>query len=534
MNAPTRAAAVLVRAEERLRAEGLTGARAFEALVGALRARLGDDVVAQPVAAGLVAELPVDGVDLLGLAYERFFADLFKGRRGQYFTPRPLVELLLARAGVGAGDVVLDPTCGSGGFLVCAARRGARVRGIERDPLLADLAALNLRLAGFPADILTADFFATDPEPVDVVVANPPFSVVIDDRAVLDRHETGRGRARVLSDALFVEALARWVKPGGRAAIVLPSSILVNGSAEPLRDRLDADFVRVEACGLPEGVFRPFGGAAGRACLLWLRRRPAQRATARWADLADPGWDVRLQRFRATSTSAIEALGRGEGWADLPEGAWTPPAPGLDGDHPRVADLAEVIEERVVPSRTPEAPFVAIDLADADRATGETRGTLVRGAEISGPRARMAPDDVLVARLRPELGNVALARSPEAAVGALVGSPEWIVLRPRRHGHFLLHALRTPTWRAGLPVTGGQTRPRTSPEHVVAAGVPWPGEELASRIDSLSAELHEERARLRTRLDGVQAAVDRFASGELDAAGLAAEIDRLSVGSVAP
>ena len=52
-----------------------------------------------------------------------------------------------------------------------------------------------------------ADFFAAEPDPVDVLVANPPFSVDVDDPAVLARFELGAGRTRVSSDRLFVEAM---------------------------------------------------------------------------------------------------------------------------------------------------------------------------------------------------------------------------------------------------------------------------------------------------------------------------------------
>jgi methylase of polypeptide subunit release factors len=515
----------LLRAEDRLRAEGMTGGRAFEALVDALRARLGDDVEPLPAARDAVADLPLGpGVDLLGLAYERFFSDLFKGKRGQYFTPRPLVELLLDVAGVGPGDDVLDPTCGSGGFLVVAARRGARVRGIERDPLLARLAALNLRLAappvaaGVPPAIQQADFFAAEPDPADVVVANPPFSVAIEDPAVLRRYTLAEGRDRAVSDALFCEALARWVRPGGRAAIVLPFSIVSNAASEPLRDALDAGFAREGVCALPEGVFRPFGGAAGRAVLLWLRRRPCAAIPARWADLADPGWDVRSQRFKATSTAGIEALARGDGWRALD--GWTPPGAASDGLP--LADLAIPRDERTS-AREAEARYRVVDLADVDKATGEVIGVREEpGAALIGPKSVLKQGDVLVSRLRPELNTVAIA--PADAFG----SSEWIALEPRKLPHWLLLALRTPAWRASLPLTGGQTRPRTTAEAVATSRVPWPGEEVASRADALAAQLHAQRASLRDRLLRLQEAVDRFGAGEIGAEELDAIVRALS------
>lgn len=521
----------LVRAEERLRAEGLTGARAFTALRDAVRARLGEPVDALDAAVDAVQDLPLGaGVDLFGLAYERFFADLFKGRRGQYFTPRPLVELLLSRLSVGPGDDVLDPTCGSGGFLVQAGARGARVRGIELDPLLADLARLNLAVAGVEGQIVHADFFTAEPDPVDVVVANPPFSVPIRDPAVLGRYSLGRGRRQVPSDWLFCEALERWVKPGGRAGLVLPYSLLASPSFEPVRARLAASWHREALCALPEGVFRPFGGAAGRAVLLWLVRERSARST-RWAELQDPGYDVRSIHYRPTDPAEIEALADPARWETLPDGAWTPSGGG-EGGRP-LAELARASTRRVRPDLQPEAPFGLVDLADTDKATGEvSRVQPLPGARIRGLRPAVRPGDLLVARLRPELGNVAIARRPAGVVGELVGSPEWIVLEARDLPHFTLHALRTPSWRDALPVTGGQTRPRTSPEAVLSTRVPWPGEPVARRIDQLSQSLHTQRAALRDRLDALQDLVDRFAAGELDADELNRRVAALEAGPV--
>lgn len=504
----------LVRAEERLRAEGLTGGQAFEALRDAVRARLGEPVEARPSAVEAVADLPLDGeIDLLGLAYERFFADLFKGRRGQYFTPRPIVELMLDRAGVRPGETVLDPTCGSGGFLVVAARRGARVRGLEVDPTLVDLARLNLAVAGVGGEVEQGDCFLADVDPVDLVVANPPFSVAIRDAAVLSRYELARGRRRAPSDHLFCEALERWVRPGGRAAVVLPWSLVVNPTFAAVRERLAARWHREAVCQLPEGVFRPFGGAAGRAVLLWLRREGSGRTL--WAVLRDPGWDVRSIHVRPTSDADRRRLARDEAWEALPAGAWTPPRGGGEGQPLRA--LASPRTERVAPSGTPDAPFALVELAHVDKATGEVSGAAaVRGADLGGARPAIEPGDLLVSRLRPELGNVAVARRPGGVEGRLVGSPEWIVLRPRRLPHFTLHALRTPAWRDALPVTAGQTRPRTTPDAVLDSAVPWPGEARAARIDAISRDLHARRAALRDRLDALQRAVDAWAAREID------------------
>ncbi len=517
-------AAAMVVAEERLRACGWTGARAFDELLEAIRERLGAPARPSAQAREVAAELPLNtGEDLLGLAYERFFADLFKGRRGQFFTPGPVCVLLLSRLDLRPGDTVLDPTCGSGGLLVHAARRGASVRGIELDPRLAQLASLNLRMAGHARAVRQADFFRVPPEPVDIVVANPPFSIPLRDPELLSRFELGRGQRTMLSDVLFLEALEDWVRPGGRAGVVLPWSVFVNDRFEAVRGRVDAAWRRLGVCELPEGVFRPFGGAAGRAGLLWLERKaPGQSATvgepAWWAVVRDPGYDVRRQHFKATDEQEIRDLASGRGWAPLPPGAWVPQrseVPGTPvGDHARLAPAAD--------GPLGDGPVWVLDLANADRSTGEAHPR--RGAVTDvASRRTLQPGDVLVARLRPNLGNV--ARAPEVP-GRLVGSPEWVALRASHPG-WLLHALRTPAFRQALPSTGGQTRPRVSADGILQARVPRPAADLVARVDALSGALFAARQALREQLDALQAAVDAFTAGEIDEAGLRRALEEI-------
>ena len=507
------AAGVLRRAEERLRAAGLTGAQAFDALEQALAQRSGEGSGAHPVAAAAVAELPEGPVDVLGLAYERFFADLFKGKRGQYFTPPPIVGLLGARLSPRSGQRLLDPAAGSGGLLRSLARPGMEVEGIERDPRLASLARRVLSLAGVPATVWNADMFLADPEPADIVVANPPFSVRVDDAEVLARWGCVGPTS---SDRLFARALGTWVVPGGRAAIVMPLSLVANGSWAAERAELDQRFQREAVLALPEGVFRPFGGAAGRAALVWLRRRhPGELGLPlpmAWAELSDPGYDPRSIALKPTSGDEVAALAAGRGWRELGAGRWAPQ--GQSGEGRALSTLVDVRRER-----HPGGPTQRLDLADVDRVTKEARPVAVD--ELPRGRWAMTPGDLLVSRLRPELGNVVVAPVPAA------GSPEWVVLSAPRYGHYLWLYLRTAAWRAQLPLSGGQTRPRVRADDVLATSVRWPGDALAADVSALAEELVAERRRLQERLEGLARAVARFADdGNAEALSSALDLAR--------
>jgi len=531
----------LTAAEHRLRACGLTGRAAFAALCRHLGRRLGlppalapEGPEAPPEAA--LDRLPLTGeLDLFGLAYERFFPDLFKGRAGQYFTPRPLVEFAADLAGVGPGDRVLDPACGPGGFLVAALKRGAEVRGLEIDPDLVTLARLNLALQGAdPGAVVQGDLFRATLEPADVVLANPPFSVSIRDRALLATYELGRGRDGIASDQLFFEAAWRMLAPGGRLCAVLPWSIAVNPRAEAARAWADGRFVREAVVALPEGVFRPFGGTATRACLVLLRRRPAAAPRQLMARITDPGYDPSRADYRPTDgddfarVSAFLAGGAGEAdaaWVS-PGGDWSP-GTHLDGssiapERARVAlgALVRPAGRTLDPSTTPEVRYTEIDLADLDKTTGEVAGARSRvGADFRPGQAKatFAEGDLLFGRMRPYLNNVGVAQRPRGALPAqLVGSSEWIPLRAGRQPFFALLALRSPFVREQLKTTGGQTRPRARADALPAVEVPDPGPRLRERLDELVGELHRRRLEARRSLARIEALYEAWGRGDLD------------------
>ncbi|MCB9777010.1 MAG: N-6 DNA methylase [Alphaproteobacteria bacterium] len=552
-------------AEDRLRSLGLSGRAAYAALCRALADRLalprhlwldGPDA---PPEAGL-DQLPLTAeLDLFGLAYERFFPEVFKAEHGQYFTPRPVVELMADLAGVGPRQRVLDPTCGAGSFLVIAHARGADVDGIEVDPELVALCRLNLKLHGAdPRAVRRADLFR-DPglfdggprsggddgalfdrdERWDVVLANPPFSVEIRDAAALGRTSLAQGRAHVASDELFLEAAFRVLRPGGRLCALLPHSVVANARTARLRAWLDQRFVRLAVVALPEGVFRPFGGTGARACIVCLQKRPAPVVDWAAAVIESPGYDPARRTYHRQEPDELAALRLR--WPDgLPrfpadEPSWDPAAllgtTGIAGGVPTttLGRLAPYVPRQRKPGDDPDGAYVEIDLVDADKATGEVvtgRGRV--GAEFRGTKATFDEGDLLFARIRPSLNSVAIARRPLADVdGELCGSAEWMRLVPPESPHFALVAARSPFVRAQLRGTGGRTRPRIRTRDLAPVVVPDPGADNRARIDALVRDAHDARARARRVLDQVDALYAAFGRGELDVDALAQSLDAL-------
>jgi SAM-dependent methyltransferase len=532
-----RFAAELTDAEARLRAAGLSGRNAFAALCRSLASRLGLERRFWIEGPDAPAEVGLDRIaltaelDLFGLAYERFFSDIFKAERGQFFTPRPLVELMVDLAAIRPGQKVLDPTCGSGSFLVAAHARGAEVDGIEIDPELVALCRLNLVLHGAdPRGVRRGDLFREleDDERWDVVLANPPFSLDVTDTAALRLFTLAIGRARASSDVLFLEAAWRRLRPGGILVAVLPRSLLANQAFADLRDWVEERFVRRAILSLPEGIFRPFGGAASRASVVALAKRPAALQPWIAVEVRHPGFDTRRKVYRPTEPDELARLRLDIRQGTAPrraadERGWIPEAfdrdAGIASGVRRVplASLAPRVSSTQRPGDDPGAPFTEIDLADVDKATGEViAARATAGARLRGTKSSFAEGDLVFARLRPNLNNVAIVRRPDPRLpAAIVGSSEWVRLAPPIHPRFALVAARSSFTRAQVSSTEGQTRPRIRPSDLDEVEVPDPGETARAEIDRIVGRALDARWEARQILVRVAELYEAFGKGEL-------------------
>ena len=530
-------------AEDRLRAVGFSGRRAYAALCRNLAMRLNipqklwiDGPDAPPEAR--LERIPLTAeLDLFGLAYERFFPDVFKAERGQFFTPRPLVELMADLAEIRPGERVLDPTCGSGTFLVVAKARGADVDGIEVDPELVALCRLNLALHGAnPRAVRMADLFREAPtEQWDVILANPPFSVRIDDALALQHFSLAAGRGRVASDTLFLQAAHDRLRPGGRLAVVLPRSVISNDSNAWLRAWLSARFVRRAIVSLPEGVFRPFGGTSARAVILVLEKLPARIDDFKIGVVKHPGYDPTRKRFLATEADDLSAIRIAFANGQMPTApssasAWVPEelleAEAIP-EHVPVLTLGEVAplapQQSFRPSDSTEVFYTEIDLADVDKQTGEVSGGRSRsGSEFKGSKTPFEEGDLLFARIRPNLNNVVIAAKPHPDLPTtLCGSSEWIRLQPQVERYFALVAARSHFVRDQLTSTGGQTRPRIKASDLAGLYVPDPGVVNRSSIDRIVGRAMKARSDARRDMAAVAALYAAFGEGEIDEAALA-------------
>jgi len=249
------------------------------------------------------------GVDLKGDAYEELLSkgasDKGSGA-GQYFTPRDLIAGLVDVIDPKAGDTVVDPACGTGGFLLVAHEHAARnaenltpterahlrdefASGYELVDGTARLAAMNLLLHGIGTPdgdslIEVRDALIADPgQRWSIVLSNPPFGrkssltmVGADGREVREDREIERQDFVVTTSNKqlnFVQHIMTILDINGRAAVVLPDNVLFEGGAgETLRKKLLADFDLHTMLRLPTGIFYAQGVKAN---VLFFDKKPA-------------------------------------------------------------------------------------------------------------------------------------------------------------------------------------------------------------------------------------------------------------------
>lgn len=250
--------------------------------------------------------------DIKGDAYEGLLeknARDTKSGAGQYFTPRPLIDVIVECVNPVPGELICDPACGTAGFLLAAheylqrtnpAMTGAQrkrlatksIRGVELVEEVARLATMNLLLHGVGGNaeselpISCSDSLKQPPKfKVDVVLTNPPFgvkgSVTYTQDEKSNRNEDSLTIVRsdfwvqtANKQLNFLQHIVAQLKPGGRAAVVVPDNVLYEGGAgATIRRRLLEECRLHTILRLPAGLFYAQGVKAN---VLFFDRRGVQ------------------------------------------------------------------------------------------------------------------------------------------------------------------------------------------------------------------------------------------------------------------
>ena len=233
---------------------------------------------------------------VFGDLYEQILKDLQSaGNAGEYYTPRAVTQFMVDMVNPQLGEKVLDPACGTGGFLTCAIKHLRKqvktpddeellqrsVLGIEKKPLPHLLCVTNMLLHGIdvPTNIrhdntLSKPLASYVPKDrVDCIITNPPFGGMEEDG--IETNFPQKFRTRETAD-LFLVLIFTLLKDGGRGAIVLPDGTLFGeGVKTTIKEKLLTECNLHTIVRLPNGVFSPYTGIKTNL-LFFTKGKPTQ------------------------------------------------------------------------------------------------------------------------------------------------------------------------------------------------------------------------------------------------------------------
>ena len=267
----------------------------------------------------IIDEFTYDHSERLGDAFEYLLSVLgSQGDAGQFRTPRHIIDFIVAIIEPKKGETVLDPACGTAGFLISSykhilaantdpqgvstltpddkERLAANFKGYDISPDMVRLSLVNMYLHGFAAprifeyDTLTSEERWNDY--ADVILANPPFMSPKGGMRPHNRFSVQSKR----SEVLFVDYMAEHLTPSGRAGIIVPEGIIFQSqnAHKQLRKMLVEEYL-VAVVSLPAGVFNPYSGV--KTSILILDKSLAKKTDRiAFLKIENDGFDLGAQR----------------------------------------------------------------------------------------------------------------------------------------------------------------------------------------------------------------------------------------------
>ena len=248
----------------------------------------------------VINEFSYDDSERLGDAFEYLLSVLgSQGDAGQFRTPRHIIDFIVAVIDPKKNESVLDPACGTAGFLISSYKHilkantdenghsrltpdekdtlATNFRGYDISPDMVRLSLVNMYLHGlFAPHIFEYDTLTSQErwnEYADVILANPPF---MSPKGGIRPHNRFSVQSK-RSEVLFVDYMAEHLTPNGRAGIIVPEGIIFQSqnAYKKLRKLLIEDYL-VAVVSLPAGVFQPYSGV--KTSILILDKGLAKKA----------------------------------------------------------------------------------------------------------------------------------------------------------------------------------------------------------------------------------------------------------------
>jgi len=280
-----------------------------------------------------------DDIHTMAHLYESMLKDMrdAAGDSGEFYTPRPVIRFMVQQVGPQLGEIVSDPACGTGGFLVEALEElepkvettqqlrklHENLRGVEKKPLPYLLGMMNLVLHGVGNPNVVRGNALGSPitqisraDRVDVVLTNPPFGGE-EEKSIQANFPADKQTAETAW--LFLQLVIRRLKDGGRCGIVVPNGILFgDGVGARIKEQLLTECNLHTVVRLPDGVFEPYTAIpsnllffekTGRTKEVWFyeiappdgRKKYSKTKPMRFEEFADcqTWWSDRTENERA-------------------------------------------------------------------------------------------------------------------------------------------------------------------------------------------------------------------------------------------
>jgi type I restriction enzyme M protein len=307
-------------------------------------------------------------LDSKGRAFETFMGSFFRGDFGQYFTPRPVVKFIVDTLPIKHDSLVLDTSCGSGGFLLHAldkVRREAdeyfepgtdkhyrhwhdfaahNLFGIEINEQIARTAKMNMiihddghtnvvatdGLLPYHEIVMKTGNQGFQPNRFDFIITNPPFGSTVKqtEKAYLGLYRLATKDVDWLNpkskaaerpgqdtEILFIEQCYIFLNEGGYLAVVIPDGILTNSSLQYVRDEIEDLYRIVAVISLPQTTFTATGAGVKSSVLFLKKHTEAETKKMRDTKQAlkdsirdEKNFESRLLKLEKEKKAALKAL----------------------------------------------------------------------------------------------------------------------------------------------------------------------------------------------------------------------------------
>ena len=280
-----------------------------------------DDIIFEVVSILQDISLTKTDLDAKGRAFEKFLGKVFRGELGQFFTPREIIEFMVKFVDVDYGELVMDPACGSGGFLLYSIKHimekatkeygegdsskeiiwnfsHYNVFGIEINERIARVAMMDMVIhddghTNIECNDALLPYENFDPRrdikpsKYHVVLTNPPFGAIEKRIEVLSHFTLGKTpegdtMKSQRKEILFIERCLDLLKPGGRMGIILPDGILNNQRDRYVREYIFKNAKIIGVVSLPDFAFVPFGSGMKTSILFLQKLKEGEEV--RWGE----------------------------------------------------------------------------------------------------------------------------------------------------------------------------------------------------------------------------------------------------------